>query len=88
MTRKLTQRVTVSKEQMTEEQQAEALQAGATVHEGWERRVAPAGQMIVYMAEIGWWGVARIGQPGRIARRRSIAAAVSLAARLINQPLA
>lgn len=73
--------VMVSKDEMNDEQQAEATAAGASVHEGWEFRVARAGQMVVYLSTIGWWGVRRIGQHGRVARRRSISAAVSLAAR-------
>jgi hypothetical protein len=66
---------------MTSAQLAEARTAGATVCEPWQIRTAQPGEMQVYLSTAGWWGIAKIGERGRIARRRSIAAAVRLAAR-------
>lgn len=59
-----------------------AVTAGATPVAGWEMRTLPQGQMFIYLSTTGWWGVARAGKEGRIARRRDIGAAVRLAEKL------
>ncbi len=58
----------------------EASKAGADVCESWQLRVAPRGVIIVTRSTLGWWGVYRNGERGRLARRQSLTAAVRIAA--------
>ncbi len=58
----------------------EALKAGAEVCETWQLRLRPRGAIVVTRSTLGWWGVYRNGEQGRLARRQSLTAAVRFAA--------